>query len=170
MTKKENIEKEVKNVKAKVAEVKEKDALDLAVDTMELEKKVEKKAKAVKAKVAEVKDKDALDLTVDAVELEKKVEKKAKAVKAKIEKKAEVFIQSPMGGEIRPAMSIRSMSAWIRISFTGSRATKPARSISGNEVCDSNSSLPDKKVKNICKPFGRSTIPKGFMLYSVMLI
>ena len=62
MTKKENIEKEVKNVKAKVAEVKEKDALDLAVDTMELEKKVEKKAKAVKAKVAEVKDKDALDL------------------------------------------------------------------------------------------------------------
>ena len=102
MTKKENIEKEVKNVKAKVAEVKEKDALDLAVDTMELEKKVEKKAKAVKAKVAEVKDKDALDLTVDAVELEKKVEKKAKAVKAKIEKKAEVFIQSPMGGEITP--------------------------------------------------------------------
>ncbi len=79
MTKKENIEKEVKNVKAKVAEVKEKDALDLAVDTMELEKKVEKKAKAVKAKVAEVKDKDALDLTVDAV-----------------------FIQSPMGGEITP--------------------------------------------------------------------
>ena len=69
MTKKENIEKEVKNVKAKVAEVKEKDALDLAVDTMELEKKVEKKAKAVKAK---------------------------------IEKKAEVFIQSPMGGEITP--------------------------------------------------------------------
>ena len=102
MTKKENIEKEVKNVRAKVAEVKEKDALDLAVDTMELEKKVEKKAKAVKAKVAEVKDKDALDLTVDAVELEKKVEKKAKAVKAKIEKKAEVFIQSPMGGEITP--------------------------------------------------------------------
>ena len=102
MTKKENIEKEVKNVKAKVAEVKEKNALDLAVDTMELEKKVEKKAKAVKAKVAEVKDKDALDLTVDAVELEKKVEKKAKAVKAKIEKKAEVFIQSPMGGEITP--------------------------------------------------------------------
>ncbi len=102
MTKKENIEKEVKNVKAKVAEVKEKDALDLAVDTMELEKKVEKKAKAVKAKVAEVKDKDALDLTVDAVELEKKVEKKAKAVKVKIEKKAEVFIQSPMGGEITP--------------------------------------------------------------------
>ena len=102
MTKKENIEKEVKNVKAKVAEVKEKDALDLAVDTMVLEKKVEKKAKAVKAKVAEVKDKDALDLTVDAVELEKKVEKKAKAVKAKIEKKAEVFIQSPMGGEITP--------------------------------------------------------------------
>ena len=102
MTKKENIEKEVKNVKAKVAEVKEKDALDLAVDTMELEKKVEKKAKAVKAKVAEVKDKDALDLTVDAVELEKKVEKKAKAVKAKIAKKAEVFIQSPMGGEITP--------------------------------------------------------------------
>ena len=102
MTKKENIEKEVKNVKAKVAEVKEKDALDLAVDTMELEKKIEKKAKAVKAKVAEVKDKDALDLTVDAVELEKKVEKKAKAVKAKIEKKAEVFIQSPMGGEITP--------------------------------------------------------------------
>ena len=102
MTKKENIEKEVKNVKAKVVEVKEKDALDLAVDTMVLEKKVEKKAKAVKAKVAEVKDKDALDLTVDAVELEKKVEKKAKAVKAKIEKKAEVFIQSPMGGEITP--------------------------------------------------------------------
>ena len=31
MTKKENIEKEVKNVKAKVAEVKEKNALDLAV-------------------------------------------------------------------------------------------------------------------------------------------
>ena len=58
MTKKENIEKEVKNVKAKVAEVKEKDALDLAVDTMELEKKVEKKAKAVKAKVAEREGKD----------------------------------------------------------------------------------------------------------------
>ena len=67
-------------------------------------KKVEKKARNVKTMAAEAKEKDALELAVDAVELEEKIEKKVKTTKKKITQKVEIFLQSPMGGEITPEM------------------------------------------------------------------
>ena len=104
--KESKVEKKAEKVEKKAAEVKTKakTAQKKAEEVKAALKKVEKKARNVKTMAAEAKDKDALELAVDAVELEEKIEKKVKATKKKITQKVEIFLQSPMGGEITPEM------------------------------------------------------------------
>ena len=98
----ENAEKVEK--KAATAKTRAKTAQKKAEEVKAALKKVEKKARNVKTMAAEAKEKDALELAVDAVELEEKIEKKVKTTKKKITQKVEIFLQSPMGGEITPEM------------------------------------------------------------------
>ena len=104
--KESKVEKKAEKVEKKAAEVKTKakTTKKKAEEVKAALKKVEKKARNVKTMAAEAKEKDALELAVEAVELEEKIEKKVKATKKKITQKVEIFLQSPMGGEITPEM------------------------------------------------------------------
>ena len=104
--KESKVEKKAEKVEKKAAEVKTKakTAQKKAEEVKEALKKVEKKARNVKTMAAEAKEKDALELAVDGMELEEKIEKKVKTTKKKITQKVEIFLQSPMGGEITPEM------------------------------------------------------------------
>ena len=100
------VEKKAEKVENKAATTKKraKTAQKKAEEVKAALKKVEKKARNVKTMAAEAKEKDALELAVDGMELEEKIEKKVKTTKKKITQKVEIFLQSPMGGEITPEM------------------------------------------------------------------
>ena len=104
--KESKVEKKAEKVEKKAAEVKTKakTTKKKAEEVKAALKKVEKKARNVKTMAAEAKEKDALELAVDGMELEEKIEKKVKTTKKKITQKVEIFLQSPMGGEITPEM------------------------------------------------------------------
>jgi len=117
----EAVEKKVEAAEKKVQEVEKK-----AADTA---KKVEKKAADTKAKAAQTKEKavkakakaaeTATKAKAVAAKAEKKVKKTAKAAEAAavgtskkvMPKKAEVVIQSPMGGEITPEEILAKIGA-----------------------------------------------------------
>ena len=104
--KESKVEKKAEKVEKKAAEVKTKakTTKKKAEEVKAALKKVEKKARNVKTMAAEAKEKDALELAVEGMELEEKIEKKVKTTKKKITQKVEIFLQSPMGGEITPEM------------------------------------------------------------------
>ena len=108
------VEKKVEAAEKKVAEVEKK-----AADTV---KKVEKKAADTKVKAAQTKAKASETVAKTkavAEKAEKKVKKGAKAAEAAaagvakkaLPKKAEVVIQSPLGGEITPEEILAKIGA-----------------------------------------------------------
>jgi Predicted transcriptional regulators len=101
-TKKAKSAKKIAEKRIKAAEEKAKDVIEStgAEAVLEVEKKIEKKTRQRKAKVQAAKP--SVEASAEAVEgvassVEEKIGKKAKRVK-----KANLVIQSPMGGEITP--------------------------------------------------------------------